>query len=103
MKKLKWVLLFLILFLAFLLGARIILSGDFFYLYDQARDYLLVKNVVVNHSLILIGNRSGLGGFFHGPIWIYLLVPVYILAKGSPFGLAYFYVGLELFTVFALT
>ena len=101
MKKISLFFLTLILFLAFLLGARMILAGDFFYLYDQARDYLLVKNVVVNHSLILIGNRSGLGGFFHGPIWIYLLVPIYILARGNPFGLAYFYVGLQLFTVFA--
>lgn len=77
-----------------------ILSGDFFYLYDQARDYLLVKDLVVNHSLMLIGNRSGLGGFFHGPLWIYAIAPIYILTKGNPFGLAYFYIGLQLFTVF---
>lgn len=100
MKKLKWFLLFLILSLAFLLGARMILAGDFFYLYDQARDYLLVKDVVVNHTLMLIGSRSGLGGFFHGPLWIYAIAPIYILTHGSPFGLAYFYVGLQLFTVF---
>lgn len=100
MKKIKWVLLFLILLLAFLLGARMILSGDFFYLFDQARDLLLVKSVAENHTLMLIGNQSGLGGFFHGPLWIYAIAPIYILAKGNPFSLAFFYVGLELFTVF---
>ena len=100
MKKIKWVLLFLILSLAFLLGARMILAGDFFYLFDQARDLLLVKSVAENHTLMLIGNQSGLGGFFHGPLWIYMIVPVFILFKGSPFSLAIFYINLELFTVF---
>ena len=100
MKKIKWFLLFIILSIAFLLGARMILSGSFFYLYDQARDYLLVKDVVVNHTLMLIGNRSGLGGFFHGPLWIYAIAPIYALTRGNPFGLAYFYIGLQLFTVF---
>jgi len=77
-----------------------ILSGDFFYLYDQARDYLLSKNIVETHSLTLIGTHSGLGGFFHGPLWLYMLVPVYILGKGNPFAFTYFYIGLELVTVF---
>lgn len=99
MKKVNYLFLILILLLAFLLGSRMILSGDFFFLYDQARDYLLAKDVVENHTLMLIGNRSGLGGFFHGPAWIYFLAPIYILAKGDPLGLAYFYIFLQLFTV----
>lgn len=101
MKKIKWVLLFLILSLAFLLGARMIISGDFYYLFDQARDLLLTRSIVDDHTLMLIGNQSGLGGFFHGPLWIYLLVPFFVLFKGNPFSLVYFYVGLQLFTVFA--
>lgn len=100
MRKLKWVLLFFILSLSFLLGARMILSGDFLYLFDQARDWLLTRSIVNDHTLMLIGNQSGLGGFFHGPLWIYMLVPFFILTKGNPFGLAYFYIGLQLFTVF---
>ena len=101
MKKLKWFLLFFILSLAFLLGGRMILSGDFYYLFDQARDLLLTRSIVNDHTLMLIGNQSGLGGFFHGPLWIYLLVPFFVLFKGNPFSLVYFYVGLQLFTVFA--
>lgn len=99
MKKIRILFLSFILISAILLGARMIFSGDFYYLYDQARDYLLVNNVVDNHNLILIGNRSGLGGFFHGPLWIYMLAPVYILTKGNPFGLTYFFVGLQIITV----
>lgn len=101
MKKFRWVLLFLILSLAFLLGARMFLAGDFFYLFDQARDYLLTKSIVDTDSLALIGTHSGLGGFFHGPLWLYMLIPVYILGHGNPFAFTYFYIGLQLFTVFA--
>jgi len=75
-------------------------SGDFFYLFDQARDYLLTQSIVQTHSLALIGTHSGLGGFFHGPLWLYMLAPVYILGKGNPFTFTYFYIGLQLFTIF---
>jgi len=78
-----------------------ILAGDFFYLFDQARDYLLVKNIVDTHSLALIGTHSGLGGLFHGPSWLYMLVPFYILGKGNPLAFTYSYIVLQLFTVFA--
>jgi hypothetical protein len=76
-----------------------ILSGDFFYLFDQARDYLLTRNIVDFHDLALIGTHSGLGGFFHGPLWLYILAPVYILGRGNPFSFTYFYIGLQLATV----
>src|ERR1035437_2616278 len=91
--------LLLILLLSFLLGSRMILAGDFYYLFDQARDYLLVKNIVDTHSLALIGTHSGLGGFFHGPLWLYMLAPIYILGHGNPFSFTYFYIGLQLATV----
>ena len=100
MKKLKNLFLPFIILAAFLLGARMILAGDFFYLFDQARDYLLIKNIVDTHTLALIGTHSGLGGFFHGPFWLYMLAPVYILFGGNPFSFAYFYILLELVTVF---
>src|SRR3989344_5699185 len=78
-----------------------ILLGDFFYLFDQAIDYLLVKDIVDTRSLTLIGTHSGLGGFFHGPLWLYMLVSVYVLGSGNPFSFTYFYIGLQLATVFA--
>jgi len=101
MKKVDLILLLLILILAFLLGSRMILAGDFFYLFDQARDYLIVKNIVDTKDITLIGTHSGLGGFFHGPLWLYMLVPVYLLGHGNPLAFAYFYIFLQLVTVLA--
>ena len=78
-----------------------ILDGDFFFLADQARDYLLIKDIIYNNHLTLIGTHSGLGGFFHGPLWLYMLIPVYIVGNGDPMVFAHFYIVLALITVIA--
>ena len=83
--KLKYLLLPLVLLFAFLLRARMFLHGDFYYLIDQARDLLLTKEIVVNHTLTLIGARTGLGGLFHGPIWLYMIAPFFAIFGGNPF------------------
>src|ERR1035437_2465775 len=85
MKKIKYIFLPLILLFAFLLRSRIFLSGDFYYLIDQARDLLLTKNIVVGHTLTLLGARTGLGGLFHGPIWLYIISPFFFIFGGNPF------------------
>jgi 4-amino-4-deoxy-L-arabinose transferase-like glycosyltransferase len=92
--------LFLILVLTLLLGGRMIFSGDFFYLADQARDFLLTQDIVDNKNITLIGTHSGLGGFFHGPLWLYLLIPFYVLGGGNPFTFTYAYILIAVLTVF---
>jgi hypothetical protein len=74
-----------VLLLAFLLRVRLFLTGDFYFLLDQARDLMLVKEIVVNHDLPLIGARSGIGGIFHGPLWLFMLVPTFLLSGGDPY------------------
>lgn len=74
-----------IVILAFFLRSHMFLSGDFYYLLDQARDLLLAKQVAIDHKLMLIGARSGVGGIFHGPLWIYMIVPFFLLSNGDPF------------------
>lgn len=77
--------LILIILLGFFLRSGMLLHGDFLYLYDQARDLLLTKNLVVDHHLTLIGGRTGFGGLFHGALWIYLISPFFLIARGNPF------------------
>jgi len=93
--------LLLILLMAFFLSSRMILAGDFFFLYDQARDFLLVKDIVENLNITLIGSRSGIGGFFHGPLYLYILAPIFIMGKGDPFAFTYFFLLIPLLTVIA--
>lgn len=76
-----------------------IFASDFFFLVDQARDMLLVQDIVDNKNITLIGTHSGLGGFFHGPLWLYLLIPFYIVGSGDPLAFTYAYVLIALLTV----
>lgn len=92
-------LLITILTFNILLGSRMIFSGDFFYLADQARDMLLTQDIVENKNVTLIGTHSGLGGFFHGPLWLYLLAPVYLIGGGNPQAFLFVYVLIAIVTV----
>lgn len=66
---------------------------------DLARDFLLLADVVNTHKLPLIGPRSGgIPGIFHGPLWIYLNLPAFILGKGNPITVGWFWVSLSFFT-----
>jgi hypothetical protein len=101
MKQIKlYLALAFILIIPVLLGGRMILSGDFYFLIDQARDMLLVQDIVENRDLTLIGTHSGLGGFFHGPAWLYQLVPFYLIGNGDPLAFTYAYLSIALVTVF---
>lgn len=58
--------------------------------FDQGRDYLAVKNIVVDHKLTLIGEELGAGsaginGIFQGPFYYYFLAVPFILSNGDPY------------------
>ena len=75
--KISLILFSIILLLGFLLRSKPYLNGDFNYFLDQARDLLLTKQIVVDHNFTLIGARAGIGGIFHGPIWLYMIAPFF--------------------------
>ncbi len=79
------ILLSIIILLAFFLRSYMYLHGDFNFFLDQARDMSLVKEIVVNHDIPLIGARSGLGGIFHGPLWLYMVSIPFFLSGGDPY------------------
>ncbi len=59
--------------------------------WDQERDANIIKQLLINHKLTLIGPRVvSESGFFLGPYFIYLLAPFYLLSNFHPQGLIYF-------------
>lgn len=96
----RWIPLFLftlIMIIGLLLRSKPYFSGNFNYFLDQSRDLLLTKQIVVDHNITLIGARAGIGGVFHGPVWLYMIAPFFWLAKGDPF-----YTLIPLFTIINL-
>ena len=73
-----------------------ITSGDFPFLFDNGRDLLAVKNIVVDKKLTLLGPFSGLQGVFQSPLWYYLLAIPFILSGGDPRAMMLFMVFLGL-------
>jgi len=92
-KKIKYGLIFL-LFLNILFAAWYLIKGDIFFHTDIARDFLLLDELQLK-KFVLIGPRaSGMNGFFHGPLWMYLNFPVYLISQGNPLAQGWFWLGL---------
>lgn len=75
----------LIIILGLLLRFTFLLPDRFIFFLDAARDFILVDQIVTDHKLFLIGGRSGVQGIFHGPLWLYMLVPIALIAQGNPY------------------
>ncbi len=71
--------------IGFFLRSQMFLQGNLLFLPDQGRDMQLVRDIVINHNLTLIGGHTGFGGLFHGPLWFYLLSPFFLITNGNPF------------------
>lgn len=74
----------------------IVLLGAFLRLYriseyltflgDEGRDVLVVKRMIVDGKLTLLGPTSSVGGFFLGPVYYYFMAPFLWLWKLDPTG-----------------
>lgn len=82
-KNFIW-LLILLIFLAGLTLRAYRLNELLGFYYDQARDGLVIRSIIVDHKLTLIGPTSGIEGIFLGPFYYYLLVPAYLVGRGDP-------------------
>lgn len=68
-----------------------LLNKNYLFGFDQGRDYLAVRNIVVDHKLTLIGSEWGAGsagfiGLFHGPFHYYFLSIPFLILNGDPYG-----------------
>lgn len=92
MRLYKYFLILLILF-NILMASRWIADGNIFFHTDIARDFLLMEDIVDNKNLVLIGPRSGaIPGLFHGPLWLYLNLPAFLIGAGNPVFVGWFWV-----------
>lgn len=58
-----------------------------FFTYDQARDALFIKRIIVDHKLRLIGTQSSIPGLYTGPAYYYLMAPFLLIFNLSPIGI----------------
>jgi len=81
----------LILLLIFILIASVLRFVNIFNLqfftYDQARDALFVKRMIVDGEFRLLGTQTSLPGMYLPPFYYYTLVPILWLAHLNPVGI----------------
>ncbi len=84
-KKFEFISLLVILVFAAYLRLHAI-SGYMTFLGDEGRDVLVVKRIIVDHKLTLLGPTASVGGFFLGPIYYYFMAPFLWLWRMDPAG-----------------
>jgi 4-amino-4-deoxy-L-arabinose transferase-like glycosyltransferase len=94
--------LFTLLFLFLIAGflRMYLLDQNLFFGPEQGIDFLVVKDLVVNHKATLIGAKTDISGIFHGPIYYYLSAIPFFLSQGNPFFVAAFLAVINCLTVF---
>jgi 4-amino-4-deoxy-L-arabinose transferase-like glycosyltransferase len=65
------------------------LQDNFSFGFDQERDAWIVKQILQDKKLTLIGPKAGVGDMFLGPLYYYLLAPFYAIFYGDPYGLRF--------------
>ncbi|MFZ2199808.1 MAG: glycosyltransferase family 39 protein, partial [Microgenomates group bacterium] len=67
------------------LSLQYVAHGDIIFHTDIARDFMLMQEMWENGKPSLIGAKIGpVQGLFHGPLWLYLNMPAFILGHGNP-------------------
>lgn len=89
----KVITLFVILFTSvnIFFASWYVSHNDISFISDVARDMFLLQEVS-QKKLILIGPRSSVFGLYHGPLWTYLNYPAYVLGKGNPVAIGWYWI-----------
>jgi len=67
-------------------AAQVFNPYNYFFGPEQGIEYLVTKNIVVDHELVLTAHQGGFGSFSKGPGFNYLLTFPFVLTNGDPFG-----------------
>lgn len=83
MKKYFKHLFFVLIAINFIFASWYVINKDIIFSSDVARDFLLFGEIALK-KIVLIGPKSSVAGLFHGPLWLYLNFPAYLIGGGNP-------------------
>lgn len=72
------------------------------FLGDEGRDALIVRRLLVNFDIILVGPGTSIGNMYLGPLYYYLMAPFLFIANYSPVGPAVMIALLGVATLFLI-
>jgi len=106
-KTKKWIkqnrfeFVFLLLILAVGASLRLYRIDEYMtFLGDEGRDAIIVRRLLVDGDIILIGPGTSIGNMYLGPLYYYLIAPALFLANYSPVGPAVMIALIGIATIF---
>ena len=80
------------------------LEGKMTFEWDQSRDYDAASRIVATGKLPLLGPvvRGDIGGFYLGPLYYYLVTPLYSFSGGNPLALSVVSIGMDITVIILL-
>jgi hypothetical protein len=84
------------------ISLRLIFFKEITFFYDQAKDALTSMEIWQGDPLKILGPQTDFKGLHHGPMYWYLISPVYFFSKGSPFQVKLFLITLNLINIFVI-
>jgi hypothetical protein len=75
----------------FVFASWFVVNNDIIFSSDIARDFLLFGEIATK-KIVLIGPKSSVMGLFHGPLWLYLNFPAYLIGNGNPIVVGWWWV-----------
>ncbi|MFZ2992260.1 MAG: hypothetical protein WA061_00955 [Microgenomates group bacterium] len=99
MTKKTIIVLLCITFLALLLR-MINLQDNILFAYDQARDAQRIYSMVYKGDIKIVGPETDIQGIFNGPLLYYFLAPIYFFSNFNPNTAAFFFVLINVGTLF---
>lgn len=88
------VLFFILILLSLFFASWYVVNGDLTFSSDIARDFLLFGEIT-EKKFVLIGPKSSVMGLFHGPLWLYLNYPAYLIGNGNPLAVGTWWIILD--------
>jgi hypothetical protein len=95
-------LLICLLFLAGFILKSVNLWDNIIFAYDQGRDAQRIAEIASLHHFKLVGPDTDIPGVFNGPLFYYVLAPVYALSRFDPNFVALFMLFINAVSVFLL-
>lgn len=89
-----------LIFILALLVRLIYFRGALTFFYDQARDALMAMEIFRGDPIKIIGPSSDFPGLHHGPLYWYLIGPIYYFTQGNVLIVRFFLIILNLLTIF---
>jgi len=69
---------------------------------DQGRDFLILRDMIINHKLPLVGPPTSLGWFYLGPFAYYLFLPALLIGRFHPNSLSFLLILFDLGAIVVL-